>query len=125
MTDLVSVTPSAGTELADVVATSSDLRIRWLSATPWIAEAFVRYVSREGTLHGGVHSVRGRDNAVCTLKAYLIWTSDAERYIETMSGSEVTVSNGVSERTAILGTPAVTEYVPGTSVTLTVDAREV
>lgn len=97
MTNPITVTP--GDDSTDLSA------IIWQSMTPWLYTSQQTYVQIPGGDGLGVTYLRGRDNAVTTLTG--ICPRASQEAVRSLAGLSVTVSDGVTEKSGICGTPSI------------------
>lgn len=86
--------------------------IVWVSMTPWVPSPITTHVSIPGGRGAGVNFAKGCDNAVTTVKGRCPWTSQGQTAFEALSGSRVTIANGVDIRTGLVTALTVQEQSP-------------
>lgn len=112
---MITVTNSSG----------STSEIVWTRMTPWTPAAIQTHVQIPGGEGDGVTFRKGTDNATTTLTGRVPWTSAGEQQYEALSNAKLTISNGISTRTGIAGTPVPTQSEAPAWIHFTLTVTEV
>lgn len=99
--------------------------IRWTDMTPWCASPITVHITIPGGSGLGKTYSKGRDNAVTTLTGRIKWTAEGESIFDSLGGRELTVSDGLTERTGMCTAVTVTGTEGGAWIGFTISLTEV